>query len=86
MTRPQMEYYITGQLALLDVKTGARNQSWYAGHDQCRRHVAGRKAFRITLLQKPFSYIVPMTNFAQTEEIWNASGKKVAELVQACAW
>ena len=30
---------------------------------------------RVTKLEKPFSYIVPVSNFARTEEIWDRTGK-----------
>ena len=78
--KAQMEYYVTGQLALLDVKTGLATKVGAPSMINSVDMSPDAKAFRVTQLQKPFSYIVPMANFAQTEEIWNASGKKVMEL------
>ena len=78
--KAQMEYYVTGQLALLDVKTGVATKIGAPTMINSVDMSPDGKAFRVTQLQKPFSYIVPMTNFAQTEEIWNASGKKIVEL------
>ena len=75
-----MEYYVTGQLALVDVKTGAVTK---VGTPQMIASVdmaPDGKAFRVSVLQKPFSYIVPESNFGTTEELWDASGKKLAEL------
>ncbi|MGV3709109.1 MAG: S9 family peptidase [Gemmatimonas sp.] len=78
--KAQMEYFITGQLVMLDAKSGAQTKvgapTMFNGVDMS----PDGKAFRVTILQKPFSYVVPMTNFAQTEEIWDASGKKIIEL------
>jgi len=78
--KAQMEYYVTGQLALLDVKTGVATKVGAPAMINSVDMSPDGKAFRVTQMQKPFSYIVPMTNFAQTEEIWNASGKKIVEL------
>ncbi|MBC8086075.1 MAG: hypothetical protein H7Z40_02335, partial [Phycisphaerae bacterium] len=78
--KAQMEYFITGQLALLDTKSGAMTKvgapTMINGVDMS----PDGKAFRVTVMQKPFSYVVPMANFGQTEEVWDVTGKKVAEL------
>ncbi|MEP6836281.1 MAG: hypothetical protein ABJB74_23025, partial [Gemmatimonas sp.] len=78
--KAQMEYYVTGQLAMLDIKTGIATKVGAPAMINAADMAPDGKAFRVTVLQKPFSYIVPMTNFAQVEEIWNTSGKKVVEL------
>lgn len=78
--KAEMEYYVTGQLALIDVKTGVATKVGAPAMINAVDMAPDGSAFHVTLLQKPFSYVVPMTNFAQTEEIWNASGKKVAEI------
>src|SRR6185295_4052599 len=33
--------------------------------------------FRVTLLEKPFSYIVPTSSFGNTEQLWDAAGKVI---------
>ena len=34
---------------------------------------------RVTTLDKPFSYIVPVSSFGKTEEIWDRTGRKLLE-------
>ena len=38
------------------------------------------KFVRVTTMTKPFSYIVPASNFGQVEEVWDADGKVVAKV------
>jgi dipeptidyl aminopeptidase/acylaminoacyl peptidase len=78
--KAQMEYYVTGQLALVDVKSGAVTKVGAPTMISAVDMAPDGKAFRVTLLQKPFSYIVPETSFGTVEELWNANGKRVAEL------
>src|SRR5690606_17746270 len=76
-----MEYYVTGQLALVDARSGAVTKvgapAMIAGVDPA----ADGKYFRVTRMDKPFSYIVQYNNFAQREELWDASGTVVTTLV-----
>ena len=75
-----LEYYITGQLARIDAKSGAvRRVGAPAMIDDVDPSPDGRY-FRVTLVRKPFSYIVPMTSFARSEELWDADGHIVARL------
>jgi len=79
--RDLMKYYVTGQLAAVDAKTGAATKigapSMIAGIDPS----PDGKYVRVTRMDEPFSYIVQYTNFAQREELWDAAGKVVATLV-----
>lgn len=38
------------------------------------------KYVRVTRMTKPFSYIVPVSNFGSIEEIWDADGKAMAKI------
>jgi dipeptidyl aminopeptidase/acylaminoacyl peptidase len=78
--KAQMEYYVTGQLAMIDVKTGRVSKIGAPSMISAVDMSPDGKAFRVTLLQKPFSYIVPETSFGTQEELWDASGKRVAVL------
>ena len=78
--KDMLEYYTTGQLALVDVKTGAVTKIGSPAMLSSVDMAPDAQAFRVTIVAKPFSYIVPFTNFGQTEELWDATGKKVAEL------
>jgi dipeptidyl aminopeptidase/acylaminoacyl peptidase len=75
-----MEYYVTGQLALFDANSGAVKR---VGAPAVISDVSASpdgKHFRVTLLRKPFSYIVQYTSFPQAEQLWDADGKLVTEL------
>jgi dipeptidyl aminopeptidase/acylaminoacyl peptidase len=38
--------------------------------------------FRVTLQTKPYSYIVPVSNFGTVEQLWDATGKVITELAR----
>ena len=75
-----LEYYTTGQLALVDATSGdvrtIGTPAMISGVD------AGPDGqfFRVTLMQRPFSYIVQYGSFGQTDQLWDASGKVMATL------
>jgi dipeptidyl aminopeptidase/acylaminoacyl peptidase len=80
--KAQLEYYTTGQLAVIDTKTGAVRK---IGSPRMLVSVdpsPDGTYFHVTTLQQPFSYLVQYQNFGTLEEIWDASGKSVAELVK----
>src|ERR1043166_6587452 len=75
-----LEFYSMGQLALIDVKTKAvKNIGSPARVPGVRPSPDGR-AFRVTLLDKPFSYIVPTSNFGTEEQLWDATGKMIVQI------
>jgi dipeptidyl aminopeptidase/acylaminoacyl peptidase len=78
--KDQLEYFTTGQLALVDVKSGAVRKIGAPGMISAVDASPDGKWFRVTLMQKPFSYIVQYTSFGQVEQLWDMSGKMVAEL------
>ncbi len=75
-----LEWHATGQLALIDV--GNRNVR-RIGQPAMIRSIDfspdGQFA-RVTRMVKPFSYVVPVGNFGQVEEMWDLTGKVLAEL------
>ncbi|HSG09451.1 MAG TPA: prolyl oligopeptidase family serine peptidase [Longimicrobiales bacterium] len=74
-----LEWHVTGQLALVDVadrqveKVGAPAMVWAFDFSRDGEYA------RVTTLDKPFSYIVPVSSFGKTEEIWDRTGKKLLE-------
>jgi len=77
-----MQYYVTGQLTALDVRTRAARR---IGAPAMLLNVdpsPDGKYFRVTTLRKPFSYVVQFTAFGDVEEIWDGSGKVLAEVVK----
>lgn len=76
-----MGYYVTGQLATIDVKSGAVSRVGAPAMIVAVDASSDGKYFRLTRMDTPFSYIVQYNNFAQREELWDASGAVVTTLV-----
>ncbi|MGQ0539984.1 MAG: TolB family protein, partial [Gemmatimonadaceae bacterium] len=75
-----LEWHSTGQLALIDVKTRAVK---LVGAPAMLRDVEPSpdgKYLRLTRVLKPFSYVVPVSNFGSVQEIWDSEGKVLAKL------
>jgi dipeptidyl aminopeptidase/acylaminoacyl peptidase len=75
-----LEYYATGQLALIDVES--RSARTIGAPALIRSVDVGPRGeyLRVTTVQKPFSYVVPVNNFATKEELWSIDGRAIAEL------
>ena len=75
-----LEWHATGQLALIDVqnrsvkKIGAPTTITSISFSPDGAHV------RVTRMVKPFSYVVPVGNFGNVEEMWDANGTVLTEL------
>ncbi len=78
--RELMEYYVTGQLAMVDVKTGAITKLGAPAMVSAIDPSPDGKYVRVTRLEEPFSYIVQYSNFGQREELWDARGKMITTL------
>jgi dipeptidyl aminopeptidase/acylaminoacyl peptidase len=75
-----MQYYVTGQLALMNVKTHAVTRIGAPAMFTSVDASPDGKYFRVTTMQRPFSYVVQYPSFGTKEQLWDASGKTVAEL------
>ena len=76
----QLEYFLTGQLIKIDVRTGAEQN---IGTPAMFRSIdASPKGdyLRVVTVQKPFSYIVPAGSFGEKEELWDTTGKSLVQL------
>ncbi len=73
-----LEYYITGQLAVIDAGSGAVRRTGTPAMIDAVDPSPDGKYFRVTLVEKPFSYIVPLSSFAHAQELWDATGHVVA--------
>lgn len=74
-----VDYYGTGQLATVGLD-GAFHE---IGRPQTIQDVSPSpdgRAFRVTLLQRPYSTLVPLSNFPQREVVLGADGKELVEL------
>ncbi|MDE3215868.1 MAG: S9 family peptidase [Gemmatimonadota bacterium] len=75
-----MQYYVTGQLALINVKTHAVARIGAPAMLTSVDASPDGRYFRVTMMQRPFSYVVQYSSFGTKEELWDAAGKTVAEL------
>jgi len=75
-----LEYYVTGQLAKIDVET---KEIQHVGEPAMFRSFdasPGGDHVVVQTMERPFSYIVPVYMFGWTEEIWDLNGNMLAEL------
>ncbi len=75
-----MQYYVTGQLALMNVKTHAVTRIGAPAMFTSVDASPDGRYFRVTTMQRPFSYVVQYSSFGTREQLWDATGKVVAEL------
>ncbi len=75
-----LEWHVTGQLAVISVNDrGVTNVGAPAMIRSFDFSPDGLHA-RVTTMQRPFSYIVPVTSFGRVEEIWDRDGAVLAEI------
>jgi hypothetical protein len=75
-----LDYYTLGQLAMIDVKTKAVKKIGAPALFTSVDASPDGQYFRVTLQTKPYSYLVPVSNFGTVEQIWDANGKQLAEI------
>jgi dipeptidyl aminopeptidase/acylaminoacyl peptidase len=84
MTTPQdfalLEWHATGQVALVDVSTRAVRKVGASAMVRSVDLSPDGQYLRVLRMTKPFSYIVPVSNFGSVEEVWDLSGKALAEI------
>lgn len=84
MTTPHekdlLEYYATGQLAVIDVKTKAVTLVGKPAMIRSVNSSPDGKYFRVTIMDKPFSYVIPSANFGTEEQLWDATGKVLLQM------
>ena len=69
-----MKYYVTGQLALIDVKTKVVKKVGAPGMIQSVDASPDGQYFRVTTMQEPFSYVVQYT---RALAVWNSCGMRM---------
>lgn len=75
-----VDYYSTGQLAVIDVKSKTVKKIGAPGLITDVNASPDGEYFRVTLQTKPYSHLVPVSNFGTVEQLWDANGKVIAEL------
>ena len=78
--RDLFEYYTTGQLATIDVRSRAVRRIGAPAMIQRVDPSPTGSYFRVTTTQKPFSHTVPFGAFGSVDQVWDASGRMVVEL------
>ena len=75
-----VEYYTKGQLAAVDVRTRAVRKIGAPAMIQSVDPSPSGTWLRVSVMQQPFSYVVPVSQFGSVTQIWDASGKVIAEI------
>jgi dipeptidyl aminopeptidase/acylaminoacyl peptidase len=78
--REMMAYYVTGQLALIDVRSRAATKIGAPAMIRAADLSPDGKYVRVTTMQQPLSYVVQYNSFGTKEELWDVSGKVLAEI------
>jgi dipeptidyl aminopeptidase/acylaminoacyl peptidase len=78
--KDRVEYYTTGQLATIDVRTRAVKKIGAPAMIQSVDPSPTGSFFRVVVMQKPFSYIVPVSAFGTITQLWDVTGTPVAEV------
>jgi dipeptidyl aminopeptidase/acylaminoacyl peptidase len=75
-----MEYFITGQVAVIDVASKKVKKIGAPGMIQSVDPSPDGQYLRVATMQKPFSYVVQYSSFASSDELWDATGKVLARI------
>ena len=75
-----VEYHSTGQLAIIDVKTGVARKIGTPKMIRSLDASPDAKLFRVTYLDKPFSYFLPTSSFGTTDVVIDETGKVVYQV------
>jgi dipeptidyl aminopeptidase/acylaminoacyl peptidase len=77
-----LEYSVTGQLAAVDVNTGRIRPIGKPAMISSFSPSPDGKFFRVTTMEKPFSYVVPQSSFGTRETIWDDQGDVKAQIAR----
>ena len=72
-----LEWLATSQLALIDVDGGAVQEIGKPAMIRSADLSPDSRYFRVSTMQKPFSYFVPARSFGSKDELWDKTGKTV---------
>jgi hypothetical protein len=71
-----LEWHAMGQIGIVDVATGALTKFGKPAMITALDMSPDAKYARVTRMTKPFSYIVPVSNFGSIEEVWDAAARR----------
>jgi dipeptidyl aminopeptidase/acylaminoacyl peptidase len=75
-----LEYFSTGQLAVVDVERGRVQTIGKPAMVSSFSSSPDGRFFRVTVKERPFSYLVPIGSFPEREVIWDANGEQKAQI------
>lgn len=75
-----LEWHTTGQLGVVNVDNGRVQEIGKPAMIRSVSPQADGSHFRVTFMERPFSYMVPTSSFGSREVVWDVSGKQVVEL------
>jgi dipeptidyl aminopeptidase/acylaminoacyl peptidase len=75
-------YHANGQLAMIDVKTRAVKKIGAPGFVRSIDASPDGQYFRVTYMEKPFSYIQPVSSYGTREVLIDGTGKVLTELAK----
>jgi dipeptidyl aminopeptidase/acylaminoacyl peptidase len=75
-----LKYYTTGQLAQIDVRTRVARKIGAPAMIRSVDASPDGAYFRVSLMSEPFSYRVPTSSFGSIDQLWDGTGRVVAEL------
>ncbi len=75
-----LEWHVTGQLATIAVDNRRVTEIGAPAMIRSFDFSPDGMHARVTTMQHPFSYIVPVTSFGRVEEIWDRDGNVLAEI------
>lgn len=75
-----LEWHVTGQLATIAVDNRTVTRIGDPAMIRSVNFSPDGQYARVTTMQGPYSYIVPVTSFGRVEEIWDREGNVLAEL------
>jgi dipeptidyl aminopeptidase/acylaminoacyl peptidase len=75
-----LEHLLTGQLAVIDVESGAVNTVGAPAMIRSVSMAPGEDQFRVATVKKPFSYYAPFQRFGSMESVWDRSGSSLCTL------
>lgn len=75
-----LDYFANGQLATVSVPSGGLQEIGKPMPIESLDASPDGRAFRVTLLERPYSNIVPLSSFPEREIVVGANGKELTEL------
>jgi dipeptidyl aminopeptidase/acylaminoacyl peptidase len=75
-----LEYFTTGQIALIDARTGSTATVGKPAMWSRLSPSPDGRFVRATSVQKPFSYLVPISQFGERDVVLDLTGKELVEL------